>query len=261
MLFDTHTHIYLPEFDNDRDDVVHRALENGVTQLMLPNVDLDTLDALQHTLNTYPDMCSAAMGLHPTSVTENYRKDLDRIFEMLDTDSYQAVGEIGIDLYWDKSYQKEQIDAFEMQIRYAARHSLPVIIHCREALDSILSVLHKLSHLGVRGVFHSFSGSAEELSQIFKSGDFYIGINGIVTFKKSSLRETLTAIPLDRLLLETDAPYLAPVPHRGKRNEPAYIWKTAEQVAQTYGLTLEDTVETTRINALKLFKIENKPIS
>ena len=117
MLFDTHTHIYLPEFDNDRDDVVHRALENGVTQLMLPNVDLDTLDALQHTLNTYPDMCSAAMGLHPTSVTENYRKDLDRIFEMLDTDSYQAVGEIGIDLYWDKSYQKEQIDAFERQIR------------------------------------------------------------------------------------------------------------------------------------------------
>lgn len=111
MLFDTHTHIYLPEFDNDRDDVVHRALENGVTRLMLPNVDLDTLDALQHTLNTYPDMCSAAMGLHPTSVTENYRKDLDRIFEMLDTDSYQAVGEIGIDLYWDKSYQKEQIDA------------------------------------------------------------------------------------------------------------------------------------------------------
>ena len=159
MLFDTHTHIYLPEFDNDRDDVVDRAFENGVTRLMLPNVDLDTIDALQHTLNAYPDMCSAAMGLHPTSVTENYRKDLDHIFEILDTNSYQAVGEIGIDLYWDKSYQKEQIDAFEMQIRYAAQRSLPVIIHCREALDSILPVLHKLSHLDVRGVFHSFSGS------------------------------------------------------------------------------------------------------
>lgn len=168
MLFDTHTHIYLPEFDNDRDDVVHRALENGVTRLMLPNVDLDTIDALQHTLNAYPDMCSAAMGLHPTSVTENYRKDLDHIFEILDTNSYQAVGEIGIDLYWDKSYQKEQIDAFEMQIRYAAQRSLPVIIHCREALDSILPVLHKLSHLDVRGVFHSFSGSSEELSRIFE---------------------------------------------------------------------------------------------
>lgn len=167
MLFDTHTHIYLPEFDNDRDDVVDRALENGVTRLMLPNVDLDTIDALQHTLNAYPDMCSAAMGLHPTSVTENYRKDLDHIFEILDTNSYQAVGEIGIDLYWDKSYQKEQIDAFEMQIRYAAQRSLPVIIHCREALDSILPVLHKLSHLDVRGVFHSFSGSSEELSRIF----------------------------------------------------------------------------------------------
>ena len=160
MLFDTHTHIYLPEFDNDRDDVVHRAFENGVTRLMLPNVDLDTIDALQHTLNAYPDMCSAAMGLHPTSVTENYRKDLDHIFEILDTNSYQAIGEIGIDLYWDKSYQKEQIDAFEMQIRYAAQRSLPVIIHCREALDSILPVLHKLSHLDVRGVFHSFSGSS-----------------------------------------------------------------------------------------------------
>ena len=171
MLFDTHTHIYLPEFDNDRDDVVDRALENGVTRLMLPNVDLDTIDALQHTLNAYPDMCSAAMGLHPTSVTENYRKDLDHIFEILDTNSYQAVGEIGIDLYWDKSYQKEQIDAFEMQIRYAAQRSLPVIIHCREALDSILPVLHKLSHLDVRGVFHSFSGSGRAFEN-FRIGRF-----------------------------------------------------------------------------------------
>ena len=255
MLFDTHTHIYLPEFDNDRDDVVDRALENGVTRLMLPNVDLDTIDALQHTLNAYPDMCSAAMGLHPTSVTENYRKDLDHIFEILDTNSYQAVGEIGIDLYWDKSYQKEQIDAFEMQIRYAAQHSLPVIIHCREALDSILPVLHKLSHLDVRGVFHSFSGSSEELSRIFESGDFYIGINGIVTFKKSSLRETLSAIPLDRLLLETDAPYLAPVPYRGKRNEPAFVRHTAEFIANELHMETLEIETITYKNACRLFNL------
>ena len=222
MLFDTHTHIYLPEFDNDRDDVVHRALENGVTRLMLPNVDLDTIDALQHTLNAYPDMCSAAMGLHPTSVTENYRKDLDHIFEILDTNSYQAVGEIGIDLYWDKSYQKEQIDAFEMQIRYAAQRSLPVIIHCREALES---------------------------------GDFYIGINGIVTFKKSSLRETLSAIPLDRLLLETDAPYLAPVPYRGKRNEPAFVRHTAEFIANELHMETLEIETITYKNACRLFNL------
>ena len=232
MLFDTHTHIYLPEFDNDRDDVVDRALENGVTRLMLPNVDLDTIDALQHTLNAYPDMCSAAMGLHPTSVTENYRKDLDHIFEILDTNSYQAVGEIGIDLYWDKSYQKEQIDAFEMQIRYATQRSLPVIIHCREALDS-----------------------SEELSRIFESGDFYIGINGIVTFKKSSLRETLSVIPLDHLLLETDAPYLAPVPYRGKRNEPAFVRHTAEFIANELHMETLEIETITYKNACRLFNL------
>ena len=171
MIFDTHTHIYLPEFDPDRDAVVHRALANGIGRLMLPNVDLDTVDALHRTLDAYPSLCIAAMGLHPTSVTEHYSEALDRTFELFDRYPYRAVGEIGLDLYWDKSHLHEQLDALEAQVRLAAQRSLPVIIHCREAFEPIISLLSRLSHLGLRGVFHSFSGDTDTLSQIFALGD------------------------------------------------------------------------------------------
>lgn len=258
MIFDTHTHIYLPEFDDDRDGVVHRALENGVGRLMLPNVDLDTVDALHRTLDAYPTLCIAAMGLHPTSVTEHYATALDRTFEWLDTRPYHAVGEIGIDLYWDRSHLKEQLDVFETQVRYAAQRSLPVIIHCREAFEPIISLLGRLSHLGLRGVFHSFSGDTDTLSQIFALGDFYIGINGTVTFKKSTLREVLPAIPSDRLLLETDAPYLTPVPYRGKRNEPAYITQTAAFIAAELHRDLNEIEAETYANACRLFGLDEE---
>ena len=255
MIFDTHTHIYLPEFDTDRDEVVHRALANDIGRLMLPNVDLDTVDALHRTLDAYPALCIAAMGLHPTSVTEHYTEALDRTFELFDRYPYRAVGEIGLDLYWDKSHLHEQLDALEAQVRLATQRSLPVIIHCREAFEPIISLLGRLSHLGLRGVFHSFSGDIDTLSQIFALGDFYIGINGTVTFKKSTLREVLPAIPSDRLLLETDAPYLPPVPYRGKRNEPAYIVHVCRKVAELKGIAPEEVAAATSANACRMFGI------
>lgn len=258
MIFDTHTHIYLPEFDTDRDEVVHRALANGIGRLMLPNVDLDTIDALHRTLDAYPALCIAAMGLHPTSVTEHYTEALDRTFEFFDRYPYRAVGEIGLDLYWDKSHLHEQLDALEAQVRLATQRSLPVIIHCREAFEPIISLLGRLSHLGLRGVFHSFSGDTDTLSQIFALGDFYIGINGTVTFKKSTLREVLPAIPSDRLLLETDAPYLAPVPYRGKRNEPAYIAQTADFIAAELHRDRAEIEAETYANACRLFGLSEQ---
>ena len=256
MIFDTHTHIYLPEFDADRADVVQRARENGVTRLMLPNVDLDTVDALHQTLREYPDMCIAAMGLHPTSVTGHYAVDLERIAALLEEGSYHAVGEIGIDLYWDRTFENGQIIVFEEQVRLAARLGHPIIIHCREAFEPIATVLRRLSHLGLRGVFHSFSGDAECLSTALSLGDFYFGINGTVTFKKNRLRELLPAIPADRLLLETDAPYLAPVPYRGKRNEPSFLKQTAAFVAAELHRDTAEIEAQTYENACRLFDID-----
>ena len=253
MLFDTHTHIYLPEFDNDRAETVERAVAAGVSRMMLPNVDTSTIDALHATLDSYPDLCTAAMGLHPTSVDENYKSALDRTEAQLDSAAYHAVGEIGIDLYWDKSFFAQQIDAFEVQIRWAAARNLPVIIHCREAFEPIVEVLHRLSPLAPRGVFHSFGGSAADLRVIASSSDFYIGVNGIATFKNSSLRDTVAAIPLDRLVLETDAPYLAPVPHRGKRNEPAFVRHTAEHIAAQRNISVDELESVTFANACRLF--------
>ena len=255
MLFDTHTHIYLPEFDDDRDAVVQRAFQNGVRRMMLPNVDVSTIDALHATLAAYPDTCIAAMGLHPTSVTENYRQDLDRTAAQLDAGTYYAIGEIGINLYWDKSFLAQQLDAFETQVRWASERDLPVIIHCREAFEPIIAVLRKLSALAPHGVFHSFSGSPADLQIVVDTGDFFIGVNGIATFKNSSLRDTVSAIPLDRLVLETDAPYLAPVPHRGKRNEPAFVRHTAEYIAAQRNIPLPELEAITYANACRLFSL------
>lgn len=253
MLFDTHTHIYLPEFDDDREAVVQRAVEAGVSRMMLPNVDVMTIDALQAVLEAYPHLCIGAMGLHPTSVDDDYSSSLDIIEARLDSSPYHAVGEIGIDLYWDKTFLKEQIDAFEMQVRWAAERNMPIIIHCREAFAPIVDVLRRLSYLTPRGVFHSFGGDADDLAVIADLGDFYIGVNGIVTFKNSSLRDMAMTIPLDRLVIETDAPYLAPVPHRGRRNEPAYVRHTAEFMALCRDMSVAELEQTTYDNACRLF--------
>lgn len=252
-MIDTHTHIYLSEFDEDREAVVSRAFAAGVTRMILPNVDSATVEPLKQTLNDYPDLCWAAMGLHPTSIDGNFRKDLQHIESEIDRGDYCAVGEIGVDLYWDKTFVKEQLCAFDMQVRWACERNLPVVIHSRDSFDEIVSVLKPLVPLSLKGVFHSFGGTPEQVKIIRDLGDFYFGINGVATFKNARLDNTMREIGIARLLLETDAPYLAPVPFRGKRNEPSYIVKTAEKIAGILALPFEKVAAQTTLNATALF--------
>ena len=251
-LIDTHTHLYLPEFDSDRTEVMTRAINAGVAQMILPNVDCTTIAPMRRLHEQYPDITHMAMGLHPTEVGERWRDDIKIIATQLKTDDFVAVGEIGIDLYWDKTYITQQMEAFEMQVEWAAEAGLPVIIHCREGLDQTLEVLDGFRGR-VSGVFHSFGGNADDVERIRQRGDFYFGINGIVTFKNSKLRDVLPAIGAERILLETDAPYLAPVPYRGKRNETAYVAETARMIADALSLDLEEIADVTTCNAKKLF--------
>ena len=256
MLIDTHTHLYLEEFQPNPQDVVTRAIEAGVEQMIFPNVDLSTIAPMQNLHNLFPENTFMAMGLHPTEIKDSWVEDLAKVKTKFNQNQneYIAVGEIGIDLYWDKTYCDEQMQALEQQFNWATESNIPVIIHCREGLDEILEVLDGMS-TKPQGVFHSFGGTNEDVDRIRKYGDFYFGINGIVTFKNSKLRDTLPAIGIDRILLETDAPYLAPIPHRGKRNESAYLIHTAAHIAQHLSLTAEDVAINTTNNAKKLFGI------
>lgn len=251
-LFDTHTHLYLPEFDADRVEVMERAAKAGVKQMLFPNVGCSTIGPMRRLHACYPDCTLMAMGLHPTEVGEGWRDDIALIGEELRSDDFVAIGEIGIDLYWDKTYVREQMEALDMQVGWAVDRNLPVIIHCREGLDCTLDVLKRFNGR-VRGVFHSFGGDVKDVERIREHGDFYFGINGIVTFKNSKLREVLPAIGAERILLETDAPYLAPVPYRGKRNETAYIVETARTVAASLSLEYDEISRITTANAEKLF--------
>lgn len=256
-LIDTHCHLYLEEFDPEQDEVIGRAKESGIGALLMPNVDLTTVDRLHGLCERYPGYVFPMMGLHPTSVDAGYAKALRDTEAWLAKGEYCAVGEIGIDLYWDKTYLKEQKIVFEEQLRWSLERDLPVSIHTREAYPEVLDSIYKVGPEKLSGVFHSFTGSPAELKEVLKLPGFKIGINGVVTFKNSRLDETLRlASPAD-LVLETDAPYLAPVPYRGRRNEPAYLWETAKKVAGIYGSTLEDVVRITRKNALEIFKTTN----
>ena len=255
-LIDTHTHIYLPEFDADRDEVMTRALEAGVSTMIFPNVDLSTIAPMKELHDRYPESTLMAMGLHPTEVTPDWQETLAAIEEDFRTGGYVAVGEIGMDLYWDKSYEAQQMEVFSRQVALAVESQLPVIIHCREGLDQALEVLQDFRGKAI-GVFHSFGGSEKDVDRIRREGDYYFGINGIVTFKNSKLHEVLPAIGAERIVLETDAPYLSPVPHRGKRNESAYIVNTAARVADGLGLDQEALAETTSSNARRLFGLKH----
>lgn len=255
-MIDTHTHLYLPEFDTDGggEAAVRRALAAGVGHMIFPNVDLGTVRPMLDLASRFPAQISCAMGLHPTEISDSWRDDLDAITSILaDGTSYVAVGEIGIDLYWDASHRDAQMQAFELQARRAAELGLPVIIHCREGLDETLEVLAGIP--GVAGVFHSFGGSAADVDRIRRIGDFYFGINGIVTFKNSTLRDVLPHIGLDRLLLETDSPYLAPVPRRGKRNESAFLPYIAAHIAQHTGTSADHVAQITSQSARQLFNL------
>jgi len=250
---DTHTHIFLEEFDSDVREVIQRAKEAGVNRFYLPNIDVVSIERLHTLSGQYPDLCYPMMGLHPTSVAPDFRKDLKIIESWLEKREYAAIGEIGLDLYWDKTFLKEQIEAFETQLQWSVERNLPVAIHTREAFPVVFESIHKIGAEKLRGVFHSFGGSREELEEIVRMQNFMIGINGIVTYKNAKFRDYLPLLPIERILLETDAPYLSPVPYRGKRNEPAYLPAIAEKIAEVYRLPLEVIAEKTAKNAQRLF--------
>lgn len=249
---DTHSHIYLEAFDADRDDVVARAQSAGVHTILLPNVDASTIERLHHTEHQYA-CCKAMMGLHPTSVKENWRDELAIVQSWLFKRSYCAVGEIGIDLYWDKTFLIEQIDVFEQQIKWAIELDLPVVIHCREAFAEVFASLDRCYTPALRGVFHSFSGGVDELRKIEGYATFKAGINGVVTFKNSQLPSVISQFDPSLFVFETDAPYLAPTPYRGKRNEPAHVTNVADLIAELYGLSKTQLNEIIEANVQMVF--------
>ncbi len=257
---DTHTHLFVPEFDDDRTAVVQRAVEAGVSKLCLPSINSDSPGALLDMCNEFPGVCYPMIGLHPTDVNAGYRQVLERMREILKSDSrFIAVGEVGLDFYWDETYKSEQIAAFKEQIEWAIESGLPLAIHSRNAFDILYSVMEEYRSCNLRGVFHCFSGSEEEALKLLTFEGFYLGIGGVVTYKKSNLPEILAKVPLERVLLETDSPYLTPVPYRGKRNESAYVPYVAKALSGIYGCDLERVAAITTANACALFtKIAEK---
>jgi TatD DNase family protein len=256
MFVDTHTHLYLEAFTPDRDRIIRRALDAGVSRMLLPNIDVSTIPSLFQLSAQYAGICLPMMGLHPTSVKKDYKRQLAIVEEKLDQPGVIAVGEIGIDLYWDQTYVREQEEAFRTQIRWAKARDLPIVIHARDSFGEIFRVLDQEEIKGLNGVFHSFTGNRKELEKAL-SYEFMIGINGIVTFKNSDLSGLIPFIPQEKLLLETDAPFLAPVPFRGKRNESSYLVNVADRVAEIYNLTVEELGEITTRNAEFLFNLNS----
>ena len=252
-IIDTHSHIYQEDFDKDIDDVIYRAKAIGVEVILLPNIDTSSILQLHTLADKYPDYCIPMMGLHPTSVGENWQDELRTIKSWFSERNYIAVGEIGIDLYWDKTYKQEQIQAFEEQLRWSLEYNLPVVIHSRDSISECVASVKNVGADRLRGVFHSFGGTQEELESILSLGNFMIGINGVVTFKNSTLSTVLQNTDLSKIIIETDSPYLAPVPYRGKRNESSYTIKVVEKLAEIYGVDAEKIGEVTTKNARLLF--------
>ena len=254
-MIDTHSHIYSEEFDADRDEVIRRAKEAGVRHIILPNVDRETLPRMLQLEAEQAGYCFAAIGLHPTSVKDDYASELELVKQELARRKYIAIGEIGIDLYWDKSFLAQQLLVFRQQVEWAIQYRLPVIIHLRDSFRETMDALAPYKNSGLTGVFHSFTGNREEAQEVLQFGGFKIGVNGIVTFKNSGLDQVIKDIDLKHILLETDSPYLTPSPFRGKRNESAYVSLVCDKLATIYGLTKEEIDDKTSENAMELFKL------
>lgn len=254
-LVDTHTHLYVAQFDEDRRAVVERALSLGIDRLYLPNIDQHSIAALLALEEAYPQHCRAMMGLHPCSVGADYLDQLRIIKAWLDKRRFAAVGEIGMDLYWDKTYRKEQEDAFLQQVEWALAFDLPIVIHSRETIDLLIDLVRSVHQPNLRGIFHCFTGTKAQGEAIIDLG-FYLGIGGVLTFKNAGVDQVVGQLPLDRMVLETDSPYLAPAPHRGKRNESSYLLVIAEKLAQVHGVPLAEVAEMTTRNAKAVFEPE-----
>lgn len=252
-MIDTHTHLYAEEFDDDRNEMIQRALEKGVTEFYLPAIDSESNEKMLQLEAAYPGKIHAMMGLHPCYVKpETWEKELEIVKNYLTQRTFPAIGEIGIDLYWDKSTLEIQINSFETQIDWAIERDLPIVIHTRESFDETFEVLERKRHPKLRGIFHCFSGNLEQARQAIDLG-FILGIGGVVTFKNGKIDQFLHEIPLEKIVLETDAPYLAPVPYRGKRNESAYLELVAEKLVSIYGKDFAAIKRITTENANRIF--------
>ncbi len=252
-LTDTHTHLYLSAFRNDIEKVIERAVDNGVTKMFLPNIDSGTIKSMNKIVADNRDYCLQMIGLHPTSVKEDFEKELIIIENELVSGRYVAVGETGIDLYRDKTHLKEQIIAFERHIGYALEFNLPIVIHARDSFSELFEILEKYRNSGLRGIFHAFTGNMEQAEHITGELNFKLGIGGIVTFKNSGLDMIIREIDLEHIVLETDSPFLAPVPHRGRRNESSYLIYIAEKISQIKNINLIKVAEITTQNADFIF--------
>ncbi len=254
MFIDTHAHIYSEEFEQDKQAVMAKALEASIQKIYMPNIDHTSIDRMMEMEHQYPAQCIAMMGLHPCYVKKDFEKELYLVEDWLGKRPFAAVGEIGIDLHWDKTTLPKQEEAFKVQIALAQKYKLPIVIHCRNSFRETMDLLKQVKNDSLSGIFHCFSGSAEEAKEVIEIG-FYLGIGGVSTFKNGGLDQVLPETGLDRLVLETDCPYLAPVPYRGKRNEPSYIPLIAARVAEITKTTIEEIAAKTSENALKIFAI------
>ncbi len=254
-LIDTHTHIYLEQFDHDRAKVVDRAVKAQVSHLLMPNIDSHTVISMMAAARQYPGKCLPMMGLHPTSVKATWQTELTNIEKWLQKGEFVAVGETGIDLYWDKTYLAEQKESLERHIHWAKEYALPLVLHSRNSLDELFDVLMPAEDPSLSGVFHCFPGDPAQARKVIDMG-FMLGVGGVATYKNSLMADVVDAVDLEHLLLETDAPFLSPVPYRGKRNESAYLLYIAERIAEIKAVTVEEVAEVTTANARKLFRLE-----
>lgn len=252
FFIDTHTHLYLPQFEEDRAEVIDNAQQKGVEYLLLPNVDSETIDSMLDMEVKWPGKAFAMMGLHPCSVKANYKEELAIVRAWLEKRKFIAVGEIGLDYYWDKTFVKEQEEAFLKQAEWAMEFDVPIVIHSRDSIDELIQLLKKINDSSLKGIFHCFTGDLRQAEDIMAL-DFKMGLGGVLTFKNSGLDKVAKDIPMEYIMLETDAPYLTPTPYRGKRNESAYIPLIAEKLAEVKGISIEEVAQQTSANTLKLF--------
>ena len=253
---DTHTHLFASEFDNDIDIVIKNALDNGISKMLLPNIDSTTTTKMLQLCDRHPNNCYPMIGLHPCSIKkDNLEKEISHVEQMLSQNKFIAVGEIGLDLYWDKSTLDLQKIAFESQIEIAKKYQLPIVIHVRDSFDEAIEIVERLNDDNLSGVFHCFTGNLEEAQRIINLNNFYLGIGGVVTFKNGGINKIINQVSLDRIILETDSPYLSPTPFRGKRNESKYLLNIAHKMAELYNIDIEDIAKKTTKNAIDLFHL------
>ena len=253
MFIDTHTHLFVEQFNEDREEVVQRATDAGVEVMLLPNIDLESIPQMNELAAKYPNNCFPMMGLHPGSVDQNWKQTLQTIEKELFENKYIAVGEIGIDLYWSREFEEAQKEVFRQQVLWAKELGKPIVIHAREAFDEIFEIIDELNEESLTGIFHCFTGTLEQANHVIDYGGFKMGLGGVLTYKKSGLDKVIENVDLKHLVLETDSPYLPPMPYRGKRNESSYLLHIAEKLADVQSITLKQVAEVTTQNAKEIF--------